>query len=132
MFLFICFVYNIMKGGSVRKKVILKFIGTGINNNYQACVKIYDRYKNIIYQGKSYNGKLVLYLENNSAYSIIATSYGRLIRNAFYVGGCDDVYVFSFASNKEINLKTVTFLLRDANYDDLHIKKGEMFLWQKQ
>ena len=134
MFLFILSVYNIMKGGSKIKKVILKFIGTGINVFYQADVCIYDKCGNLVYEGKTYNRKLIICLKKNEVYRLVAKSYGEAIINAFYVNEKDEEYVFFFKRGifKSNNLRTITFLLTDANYGNLQIEKGEMILWQKQ
>lgn len=115
------------------QKVILKFIGTGVGNNYQACVKIYDTYGNILYQEETYNGEVVLCLEKGKVYKVIASSYGDFIRNVFYVNGYDEKYIFYFnrALQRMPLLKTITFFLSDANYQDLPIEKGEIILWQK-
>ena len=113
--------------------IILKFIGTGINNNYQAIVRIYDKYNNLLYNKKTYNGKLNLSLKKNTVYKLVATSCDDIIKTSFYVTKYNNDYIFIF--NRSIfnnsNLRTITFLLRDANYDNLPIEKGEMFLWQK-
>lgn len=137
MFYFITSVYNTMKGGSKIKKVILKFIGTGINNEYQAFVNIYDICGKMLYHEKTNYGKLVLFLEVNRVYHLVAISYGDVIQKSFYVMENKDEYTFWFSRsiykhNNPPGLKTITFLLNDANYDDLPIEEGEMFLWPKQ
>ena len=114
------------------KKIILNFIGTGINNEYQACINIYDTCGNLIYQGKTYNGKLIIYLEEENIYKLVATSCCEQIKTYFYVDGYQKKYTFIFGrSIFTPQIKTITFLLRDANYNNLPIEKGEMFLWQK-
>lgn len=120
-----------MKGGSDIKKVKLKFIGTGIGSCYQASVIIYDKSGNIVFQGKTYNGKLTLYLKNNSAYRLVALLYGKLVKNVFYVNNSNEKYIFYFKQNKPPYFRTITFFLKDANYDNLPIMKGEMVLWKK-
>ena len=111
------------------KKVILKFIGTGIKDKYQACVNIYDTCGNKIHENKTYNGKLVLNLEENTVYKLVAKSYNEEIRTAFYVTEKRKKYIFFF--NRSIVRRTITFLLTDANYYNLPIEKGDMFLWQQ-
>ena len=114
------------------QKVILKFVGTGIKNKYQACVNIYDTNGNLLYQKKTYNGKLILYLKKNKLYKLVAESCSDMIKTSFYVNRLNE-YVFFF--NRSIvnsNLRIITFLLNDANYNNLPIKKGEIVLWQKQ
>ena len=116
----------------MRKKVILKFIGTGIGKYYQAYVEIYNKQGDIVFFGKTYNGIVELYLENKSVYKIVALLRGRIIRNVFYVNDYDEKYVFWFKNIIRNNGRTITFFLKDANYNNLPIEKGEMFLWQKQ
>lgn len=115
------------------KKVILKFVGTGFKNNLQAKVFIYDKNKNIVFEGKTYNGYLILCLNNNSVYKLVALSYGQIIRNVFYVNNNYEKYVFYFKRSlrSEASTRTITFLLKDANYNNLPVEKGEIILWQK-
>ena len=42
-------------------EIPLKFVETGINDLYQARVKIYDINHNLIKQGYTYNGKIKMY-----------------------------------------------------------------------
>ena len=115
------------------KKIILKFIGTGLKNKYQACVNIYDTYNNLIYTGNTYDGKIIISLKEKSIYKLIATSCNDTIKVNLYVNKDRNEYTFWF--NRSIfasSLKTITFHLNDANYDNLPIGKGEIILWQKQ
>ena len=68
-----------MKGGGDIKKVILIFVGTGIYDNYQACVNIYDTCGNLLYKKKTYNRKVTLYLKENTVYKLFATSNGEVL-----------------------------------------------------
>lgn len=124
-----------MKGGS-NIKTILKFIGTGIEDNYQACVNIYDN-NNLLYERRTYNGKVIIDLRENKLYKIVATSINEIINTSIYVTKNNCKYIFKY--NRSIlqnyyssDLRTITFLLTDANYNNLPIEKGELFLWQKQ
>lgn len=108
------------------QKVTLKFIGTGMKNEYQACVNIYDAY-NDLYHKKTYNGKLVLCLKENKAYKLVANScIGRIVVS-FYVDKYHNSYTFILGQNQ--NMRTIT--LTDANYNNLPIERG-MIIWQKQ
>ena len=105
--------------------VILKFIGLGMFDNYQANINIYDDSNNLIYQGRTYNGELHINLECNQAYRLIVYNYSIGIVTSFYVLRGKNKYTFLF--NEKINkTETITFLLRDANYDNLPIEKGKM------
>ena len=111
------------------KKIILNFIGTGLYNNYQACVSIYDKCNNLLYYKKTYNGKLVLELKENNTYTLIAKLNNEIINTSFYTNKTNYIFIFN---NSIINKsRTITFLLKDANYSNLPIEKGEIILWQK-
>ena len=124
-----------MKGGSDMKKVVLRFIGTGVGNKCQAYTRVYDKCGKIIFEGKTYDGYLTLYLEKNAVYRLFALSYGDAVINVFYVNNSDEKYIFYFRRSlrKYDNPypKPITFLLSDVNYYNLPIEKGEMVLWQK-
>ena len=111
------------------KKILLKFNSLGLENYFQAYVKIYDKNNNLIYEGKTYNGELSVCLKKCQAYSLSANLYGLSLLSSFYVNN-NDVYLFSFNSfNNETN--TITFLLTDSNYSNLPIERGELLLWQR-
>lgn len=112
------------------KKVTFIFIGTGINNKYQACVYIYDSCNRLVYKGKTKNGKLVLYLKKHEVYKLKAISLGEMIYTNFIT--TRSKYVFVFNRSIYIPSRTITFLLTDANYNNLPIEKGEIILWQRQ
>ena len=113
------------------KKVILKFIGTGINDIMQACVNIYHN-NDLICSKETYNGQLEMLLEENKVYRIFARTSKDIINGAFYVN-TNYKYVFIFNSSiYRNNIRTITFLLTDANYNNLPIQEGEMFIWQNQ
>jgi len=119
-----------VKGGS--SIVTLKFIGTGVASNMQACVKIYDINDNLLYEKETFNGELKVSLEENKVYRLFAISCNDIISAAFYVSKCKKKYVFIF--NRSIynsELRTITFLLKDANYSNLPIGEGELVIWQK-
>ena len=108
--------------------VKLKFYGLGINDNYQANVSIYEDGM-LIYDGQTYNGELIICLNSNVRYRIIATSYGDIIDTYFSLTG-KDVYYFFFNRSFINKNQSITFILRDYFYN-LPIERGELILWQK-
>ena len=109
------------------KKVKLKLYGLGMGNYLQADVKIYDSNCRLIYDGKTYDGEVSLYLEEDNCYKVFFYSLGRYINLWFYVSCSRYCYSFSF---NEIN-NNIIFLLTDYYYDNLPIEKGDLILWQK-
>lgn len=115
------------------KKIILKFIGVGINDQNQALIYVYDKYGKIICKKRSYNGYLIICLEKNDIYRLVATICNDVIRTNFYVSSYSDKYTFVFGhsilKNNPISARTITFLLTDANYSNLPVEKGEMMIY---
>ena len=107
-------------------KVILKFLGVGIKNKYQANIKIYYNEKEII-ESKTYNGEICLKLEKNKIYRLQATFLNNVINTYFYTN--NNLYVFSFMPNK-LN-RTIILSLTDYYYD-IPIERGKIILWQRQ
>ncbi len=114
-----------MKGDGNIKKVILKFLGTGIFDKYQAYVKIFDS-KKIYYCGYTYNGEIKLKLEKNKSYKVLATFRNEIISTVFYVTN-QNIYLFYFNSIIHIPIHTITFQLNDYYYK-IPITKGEIIL----
>lgn len=106
------------------KEIVFKFIGLGWKNYHQANIQILDN-NSIIYNEKTYNGKINLCLEKNKAYTLIARLNNRVIRKVFLVDDKTNKFIFSF-----YNYRIITFLLKDYFYN-LPIEKGELILWQK-
>ena len=106
-------------------KVILKFIGAGINNNYQVSIKIYDDYKNII-SSKTYNGEICLILEKNKIYRLKYKFLNKIENINIYTNS--NFYVFNL--NNNIYSRTITLSLKDYYYN-IPIERGEIILWQK-
>lgn len=106
-------------------KVILKFLGTGIQNNYQVDIKIYDRNKKIV-SSKTYNGEICLLLEKNKIYKM---KYSFLNRKK-YINFYTNSNKFIFNLNNNILNRTITLSLKDYYYN-IPIEKGEIILWQK-
>ena len=108
--------------------VRLKFYGLGINDNYQANVSIYND-DTLIYDGQTYNGELLVYLNPNTRYLIVASSYNDTINTYFSLTGSDIYYFFFRRSYISID-RSITFILKDYFYN-LPIERGELILWQK-
>ena len=113
------------------KKIKIKFFGLGYNDLYQADVFVYDDKGNLIYNGKTYNSKIVLELKCNRVYKLVAIYCNDVISVPFYVlNDCEYNFLFNRA---QINLNndSITFLLTDYYYNNLPIERGEMILWQR-
>ncbi len=114
-----------MKGdGNIK---ILKFIGTGYNDKYQAKIKIYQNNKKI-FEGTTYNGIIKVDLKENTIYKIKAYFLNEKINTYLYVTRkCKYTFIFTHAI---YNPRTITISLVDLYYN-LPIERGEIFLWQK-
>ena len=117
-----------MKGDGDIKKIKLIFSGVGINNLYQANVKIYDENNKLIFNGQTYNGKLEIYLKENKLYKVESEFINEKIFKCIYVFNTY-TYVFYF-KNSVLENRTITLLLTDYYYN-LPVEKGEIILWQK-
>ena len=115
------------------KNIKLKFYGLGYNNNYQADILVYDINNNIVYEGKTYNSEIIICLEKNRVYKLVANSLGDIICTIFYIGNnCEYNFAFNRAINTNIRKdSSITFLLTDYYYNNLPIERGEIILWQK-
>lgn len=113
-----------MKGDDIIK-VILKFIGAGIDNNYQVDIKIYDENKEVI-NSKTFNGEICLLLEKNKIYKMKYSFLNRKKYIIFYTNS--NKFVFNL--NNNIFSRIITFSLKDYYYN-IPIEKGEIILWQK-
>lgn len=108
------------------KKIILKFLGLGYNDVFQAKVKIYNDKKQCIKSGKTYNGKISVFLEENQVYTLVAISKNEVINKRFYIDKNQYTYCFYFPRSIVNNNNIITFRLTDFYYKDLPIEKGEM------
>ena len=117
--------YNILKGDDLIKNIILKFLGTGLLDKYQAKVIVFDKNKTY-YCVSSYNGEIQLSLEKNKAYNIYATFMNQVISTAFYVTN-QEIYIFYFNNIIHIPKRIITFQLNDLYYK-IPIMKGEILL----
>ena len=99
----------------------------GYKNYNQADVIIYDECNNIIYNQKTYNGRITISLNKYNYYKLKAKISNDII--FAYFKPKEKLYL-SF--NKECNCKNiVTFILTDYYYN-MPIEKGLITLWQKQ
>jgi len=114
-----------LKGDDLIKNIILKFLGTGLLDKYQAHVKVYDD-KNIYYCGNTYNGEIHISLEENKSYKVLATFGNEVISRVFYVTN-QKIYFFYFNNIIYIPYRLVTFQLKDYYYN-IPIMKGEIIL----
>lgn len=106
--------------------IIMRFIGTGYKNQYQAKVKIYHKNKKI-HEENTYNGIIKINLKENEIYKIKAIFLNELIEKNIYASK-KYKYTFTFSNIKYC--KAITISLVDYNYK-LPIK-GVIKLWQKQ
>ena len=97
--------------------IILRFNSTGYKNCHQVSIRIFDNHKTLVFQGKTYNGKIKINLEKEKVYTLEAILDSKRLVIPFYVTNYS--YCFSF-SNDDI----ITFLLTDYHYDNLPIMKG--------
>ena len=111
------------------EKVKLIFKGVGLKDKNQVYVKIYDNNCNLIYEGNTFDGVLITFLESNKAYNMLAKFHQETIVATFYVGSCNNKYIFSF--NRINNIRNITFLLTDFYYTNLPIERGDIILWQR-
>ena len=121
-----------MKGDDFINRVELIFFGLGVDNCYQANIKIYDN-NCLIINKQTYNGRLHVCLKPNKKYLLEAIGpFGKIIR-CIYIIQNQTKYYFGFSNaylNENRLNNIITFLLSDANYINLPIT-GEMILWQK-
>lgn len=116
------YVYNKVKGdGNI--DVIIRFIGLGINNNYQAFVKIYDSNNNLVFDGITYNGSINVTLNMYCTYRLEARFLSEFIKTNMYITKCNYVFIFNHSI---FNRRTITFLLKDYYYN-LPIERGEIY-----
>lgn len=103
------------------KKVIFKFIGLNFHKVY---IKVLDNNMNTIYNTDTYNNEIVLCLEENNSYLLIARMNNIVLKKVICIDKKTNKFIFPFYN------RIITFLLKDYYYN-LPIKKGELILWQK-
>lgn len=109
------------------KNVKLKFIGLGYKSIYQANIFIYDKYNNLIYEGQTYNGNILLSLKPNKSYKLIARLNNNMLCTILYVGRYNN---YTLCFNQEQIENNITLKLVDYYYN-LPIERGEITLWPK-
>jgi hypothetical protein len=106
----------------------IKFAGLGIENEYQAYVKVYDG-DELVFEGFTVNGEVCLHLKKNKVYRVWAKFFDEVINTSIYTSDCDYVLFFEHSIlEPPLEPQTVTFLLRDFYYD-IPIERGEIILW---
>ena len=104
------------------QKVFLYFMGTGYLDYYQANIEIYNACNELVFKGKTFNGKIEVLLEEKKVYCLRASLGNYIMGIPFYVNR--DHYFFSFS---KLQNKPITFLLTDYYYDNLPIMKGVLY-----
>ena len=101
---------------------VIKIIGMGYFDNYQATIDIYNSNNNLVISKKTINGECVVFLNKNQVYKINISSFrGNMI---YYIFTNQSTFIFSYIYKK-------IFILIDQFYD-LPIMKGEITLWMKK
>ena len=101
------------------QEVILSFFPTGYKDYYQVKLRIFDNNRELIFEGKTFNGKIKLCLLKKKTYLLEATLGSNQLIVPFYVTNYHYVILFN-----NDNIDTITFLLTDYHYDNLPIMKG--------
>lgn len=111
-----------MKGdGNIRTNI--KFIGLGVNDNYQALVRIYDSDNNIVFDGITYNGEIDAVLNKYNTYRLEARFFTEFITTYVYITKSKYVFIFNHSIYSR---RTITFSLKDYYYN-LPIERGEIY-----
>ena len=99
---------------------------TGYNNYNQACIKIIDKNDKIVFNDKTYNGRVSICLNENEYYKCFVMLNNR------------SMFLYFKPSNKQIVINNniscehiITLYLTDYYYN-MPIEKGSIILWQKQ
>jgi len=108
------------------KNIKLKFIDAGINDSFQYDIKVFDINDKLLYEGTTYNGEICLMLTVNHCYKVFAKSCNHTICKSIYISSSRNTILLW--SEKYKIIKPVTFILTDANYNNLCISKGEIIL----
>ena len=100
--------------------IILRFDSTGYKCCHQVAISIFDNHKNLIFQGKTYNGKIKISLEKEKVYLLEAILDSKRLQIPFYVTNYS--YCFSFNNLKDY----ITF--RYGKYYIYKLKKIRVLL----
>lgn len=109
------------------KNIKFKFIDAGINNSFQYDVKLFDINDNLLYENATYNGEICFNLNEYCCYKIYAKSIKGTICKSIYISPYRST-IFLWNEILKNNPKLITFILTDANYNNLPIMKGEIKL----
>ena len=111
------------------KKITIYYKGLGYCDTFQADIFVF--YNNVlIKKTKTYNGRVILYLEEDKLYEIKAISKNEEISKKIYLSSNNLTLCFSFP--RTIINNKITFYLTDSFYKNLKIAKREILLWQKK
>lgn len=112
-----------MKVGKIMNEYIIKIVGMGYKDNYQAKIDIYDINNNLIESKKTYNGICNVCLNKNKIYKVYISSFiGNMVRY-FFTNQKEFIFFYCFE-------KRIIFTLTDQFYNNLPIMKGELFLYE--
>jgi len=105
------------------KEIILKFIGLGIYDMYQADIIIYDINNNIVKCTKTYNASTKVCLKKYCLYKVKATMKFAKLEKYIYISNNDIYYLVFNHAYLNNNQKVITFYLKDYFYN-LPIERG--------
>ncbi len=112
------------------RKITIKFVGTGYYDINQARVKIYNSNCKKVYDQCTYNGRCRVCLEDNSIYTIKAsTKYSKICIKIYINKDVRSIVIPFYSCDYKSNYKT--FQLTDLNYSGLKIEKGVLYLWPR-
>ena len=106
-------------------KITLRFIGLGYRDSYQARVKIYNKNHELLIDDITYNGTITFKGCNKEIYIIKVNYFNGFVNIPLYINN-QYTYEFILFKNQTEKTRLITFLLTDANYLGLYIKKGEI------
>lgn len=102
--------------------ILIECLDSNSISKYDYYIEIYNDfksiYKGIFYGSMRFNGNI------NSVYNIIVRYKNNIKKITFIMGKCDYIRLV-FDSGHYIK-----FRLKDINYPNLPIERGEIYLWQ--
>ena len=109
------------------KEVKIKFIDAGINDKFQYYVTVYDNNGNIYFDDYTFNGLICFNVKVNTYLNVLVSSFRGMMKKGIVICN-NDTYILFYDSSIIKNKKLITFILTDANYFDLPIEEGELYL----
>ncbi len=103
------------------RDILIHIIGLGICDSFQADVSIFNSSFDKIFEGKTFDGNVLVSLETDCIYLVSVCSFRGVFQVVFYVDCKRNCYCFSYPMSR-----VITFQLTDANYDNLPIERGEI------